>query len=396
MKIIDKVKDKSQRHIERHATLGYQYLFAESIGFIKHCDWDGIADGNSIFLSRTDLEAIEANSPENTSQRYAVAYSNGEPVVIAACQVAEITGEKLAQAGNGIKGAIARNYKERALVCGNLLSSGLHGVAFAKALDPETGWRIVAEMLYKIRRGEKLSGNVDFVLIKDIKELELEASQIIERDSYRRIQTDPSMVLELGNAISSFDDYIDNLRSKYRAKIKKVITELEQAGFECSKIEINTAVDKELHRLYLEVEKKSSIRSATLPIGYFLGLYNALGDNFSCIAIKRNNLMAGFVTVIMDGNEAVAYYIGVDYQINSDYPIYFRLLQLAIERGIKMGCARVSFGRTALEPKANLGATPVDTFIYARHRVAVVNYIVRQLFKKAPFDTAPERAVTKL
>lgn len=394
-KIIDNVKDKIARHKERHTSLDYHFLFSDSITFINQNDWNKIASEASIFLSQKYLKAIEDNSPENTSQKYAMAYHEGNPVVIIACQVAEISGENLIQTDTQLKETVAKTINERILVCGNLVSSGLHGVAFSKDIDPETGWRIVAEILYKIRRAEKLSGNIDFVLIKDLKGEALEASQIIERFSYRRIQTDPDMVLDLSSDILSFDDYLGSLTSKYRSRIKKVIKTLDQADFECNKITITEEIDKELHRLYLAVEEKSATRLATLPEGYFLALQNALKDKFTCFAIQRQNEIAGFVTVIKDHDKAIAYYVGLNYKTNSEYPIYFRLLQLVIQSAIDMECTQVMFGRTALEPKASLGAKPVDTFVWARHRVPAVNFFVRKLFRNVPFDTAPERSVTK-
>jgi len=395
MKLIKEVKDKAKRHQERHTPLGYQYLLADRIAFVNAADWDSIAADSSVFLSRQYLMAIEANSPENTAQKYAMAYHDGQPLVIIACQIAETSGDHLVQLKGGVKEAIARNYKERVLVCGNLVSSGLHGVGYSKELDPKLAWRVVAEALYKIRRGEKLSGAIDFVLIKDIKGTELEKSKVVERYSYRRIQTDPDMVLTLGADISSFDDYLAGLRTKYRSRAKKIIKTLEQAGFECEKVAVDEALDRQLHRLYMQVEQKSQTRLATLPEGYFLGLYEALDDRFACFVIRRDDSVSGFVSIIKDGDVAVAYYVGLDYQVNSEFPVYFRLLQLVIQTATEWRCSKVAFGRTALEPKASLGAKPVDTFVWARHRVPVVNFIVRKLFRNVPFDEAPERSVTK-
>ncbi len=395
MGIKKKAKDKLKRHNERHAALSHQCVLSDSIAFINHEAWDAIANQSSIFLSRDYLNVIEANSPENTTQKYAIAYDNGKPVVILACQIAEISGEQLVGQDSIHQNPIAKGYKERVLVCGNLVSSGLHGVAFAEGFDAETGWRIVTEILYKIRRADKLNGDIDFVLIKDIKGKQLEASKVVERFSYRSIQTDPDMVLNLGNEIQSFDDYLAMLTSKYRSRIKKIIKKIDTAGFETTKININEDTDKQLHKLYLAVENKSATRLATLPVGYYSALSKSLKDNFVCFVIKKEQQIAGFVTVIKDKNNAVAYYVGIDYEVNANHPIYFRLLQLVIQGAIDMGCNRVLFGRTALEPKATLGAKPVDTFVWARHRVPLVNFVIRKLFRNISFDIAPERKATK-
>lgn len=395
MNLFDKTKDKLQRHAERHSPLDIQYAFADSIAFLNSGDWDGIAENSTLFLSREYLRAIEQHPPENTRQRYSIAYLMDKPVLILACQLADISGDRLASAENAIAKVLSKNYKERVIVCGNLVSSGLHGVAFCDQIDNDTGWRIAVEILYKIRRAEKLSGVVNFSIIKDIKGDQKEVSKTLERFSYRKIQTDPDMVLQLAGGVQTFDDYLAMLSSKYRNRIKKIQTGIEQAGLVCKKLFIDETADQEIHNLYLNVEERAKTRLATLPKGYFKGLADNLGDNFACYGILDGEKIVGFITVIKDGSIAVAYYVGFDYQQNEQHPIYFRLLQLVIESALIMKCTEVHFGRSALEPKANLGAKPVETYVWARHRVPVVNFFVRKLFRNVPFDEAPERSAIK-
>lgn len=396
MGIIDQVKDKIQRHQERHSETGHRFVLADGIDFVNQANWDQVANENSVFLSRRYFRALESSAPVNTQQRYAVAYDrHKQPVVIVAAQVALIGGEQLTQESGTITDAIKQKYQERVLVCGNLVSSGLHGVGFAPDLDPALGWRIVAEALYKIRQAEKLAGPIDFVMIKDLKKPLLPPSEMLERYSYRRIQTDPDMVLNLGAGVRSFDDYLALLTTKYRGRIKKIIKAIEAADLTIERLQLDDALDAQIHALYLQVENKSATRLATLPPGYFLALQRELGEDFRCVGIWDQGTVVGFVSVIKDADYAVAYYVGLDYQVNEQHPIYFRLLQLVIQVALDWGCQQVSFGRTALEPKANLGAEPVEEFVWARHRVPVVNFMVRKLFRNVPFDEAPKRSVKK-
>lgn len=395
MNLFDKAKEKLQRHTQRHTALDFQYAFADCIDFLNGSHWDEVAVDKTIFLSREYLSAIEQYPPENTRQRYAIAYSMGKPVLILACQLADISGDRLASPEGGVAKVLSKQYKERVIVCGNLVSSGLHGVAFSKQINEDAAWRIAAEILYKIRRAEKLAGVVNFSIIKDIKGDQTEVAKTLERYSYRKIQTDPDMVLQLAAGVQTFDDYLAMLSSKYRNRIKKIQAGIEQAGLVCKKLIVDEACDEEIHKLYLNVESRAKTRLATLPKGYFKGLADNLGDRFACYGIQKGETIIGFVTVLKDSNIAVAYYVGFDYQQNEQQPIYFRLLQLVIECAINMQCSEVHFGRSALEPKANLGAKPVETYVWARHRVPVVNYFVRKLFRNVPFDEAPERSAMK-
>ena len=66
--------------------------------------------------------------------------------------------------------------------------------------------------------------------------------------------------------------------------------------------------------------------------------------------------IVAFVTMIRDAETAVGYFLGYDPEINRTVPLYLRLLHAVVEEALRTGCRRVSFGRTALEPKARLCA----------------------------------------
>ena len=56
---------------------------------------------------------------------------------------------------------------------------------------------------------------------------------------------------------------------------------------------------------------------------------------------------------------------------------------------IALGARSLPFGRTALEPKARLGARPQEMQVWPRHRQPVFNRIVRQLTGFAHHAEAP-------
>ena len=102
--------------------------------------------------------------------------------------------------------------------------------------------------------------------------------------------------------------------------------------------------------------------------------------------------MLGFVTSVRDGDTALAYYIGFDRAAAAEgLPIYLRLLHATVADAIGWGCQRLSLGRTALEPKAALGAKPESMAVWLRHRVPALNWALRGLLGGIPHAEAPER-----
>ena len=55
----------------------------------------------------------------------------------------------------------------------------------------------------------------------------------------------------------------------------------------------------------------------------------------------------------------------------------------------------ISFGRTALEPKARLGAEPARLRCWVRHRVPLVNLAIRRWLREVPRAKPPDRSLFK-
>lgn len=396
------------RHRLRHTPSGYRYALADSIRFLSAADWNAVTENASVFTGHNYLAMLESCGMADTGFRYALVYdADAKPVAAVAAQLYHWRAEKLAenerQEGRFRKalaeaGRNALNgFGQRLLVCGNLVSSGLHGVAFAPGEDQVALWPAVAEALYRIRRAEKLSGETDFLLIKDFKGADQSAADALRIYSYRPIRGEPDMVLTLPEDCVDFDAYLALLNTKYRGKLKRIRKQIDEAGFEVMPIADLAAADAALHALYSQVERKASVRLAALPLGYFGALAETLGpDRIRFTGLRLDGRFAGFISTIRENDgSAIAYYVGMDYAVNEKYPVYLRLLQSVIEDALAMGCRKISFGRTAAEPKATLGAKPVDTFVWARHRLPAVNWFLRQLFPALPYEDAPERSPFK-
>jgi hypothetical protein len=281
-------------------------------------------------------------------------------------------------------------------VCGNLLGWGPQGVAFADGHPTEKLWCGVAEALYRIRRGNALFGQTDLVLVKDLGAAEAHAEAPLRRFSYRPIDTEPNMILTLRPDWKTFDDYHGALRSDYRSKIRKLAREVEAAGLVVERLDASGALRHagDLHRLYLEVHEKQKLRLITISPRFIPALAAEFGDGLRTVVLRRaEGGLAGFVTMLKDRDGAIGYYIGFDKETAArGVPIYLRLLHALVEEAIAAQASWLSLGRTALEPKASLGAVWHPLRCYVRHRLPALNAVVRALLHAAPEpDQSPER-----
>jgi predicted N-acyltransferase len=290
----------------------------------------------------------------------------------------------------------ASDTRQRILTCGNLLTYGQHGIAFADGVDDALAWHGVAEVLYRVRQAEKLVGKTHFIMIKDLHAPFTDQAKQLESLSYRYVETEPNMVLTLQEDWQTYDDYLAGLASKYRANVRNgIFKPMEEAACTVERVSDLASMQEHIYRLYKSVQVNADFRPFELLPEYFPALEQAAGEHFRCSAVMQNGSMLGFLISVADGETAIAYHIGFDRAAAGTLPIYLRLLHAGIADALAMGCTRISYGRTALEPKAALGAKPQPFGILVRHRQPVLNKLIKRLLLGIEHAEAVERSPFK-
>ena len=391
-KLVTKARDLREHHRERNRPSGFAFSLADSIDYVNQTHWSKVTPPDSLFFSPRYLRVLEDAGPDNLRQCYALIFREKEPVAAIAAQSVSVSLGRLRKKSS--TNIPIDDHEEKMLVCGNLLSWGMHGISFAPNVDHVPLWPAVAEAIYRLRRVNKLFGDTAFVMVKDIPDAYAASATALSRFSYRELETEPNMVLDIPEKWKSYDDYLASLTSKYRKQAKQIEKDVIEAG--CTVTEIKgdevARYATQLHELYLQTHHNARLRLVTLPVSFLPTLAERLGDDMRFTVLKKGETLLGFVTTVKDGETAVGYYIGFDRKANADIPIYFRLLQAVIGHAIALGCKRLSLGRTALEPKARLGARPDPMRVWIRHRLPMLNLIVRGLLHTIDdHEEAPER-----
>ena len=390
---VDEIKAALQRHEKRATPGGLDCALADRIDFLNPEHWDALTRDASFFLTRDYRRLLERHLPEGMQLRYALVYRGGRPIVALAAQVLDVRGHQLANLPDSrVRKKALEQLRTRLLVCGSLVSSGFHGLAFAPDEDPAVLWHGVAEALYRIRRADRLHGQIDYVMIKDLDDARNAAATPLRDFSYRPLATEPEMAMAVRPQWKDFAGYLADLTSNYRSKAKKIVKQVEDAGYRVERDVDVMAHDARLHALYSAVEQRASTRLSALPPGYFGALAQLAGpQRMRCTLIRDDADIVGFITTIKDGSRALGYYVGFDYTVNAKVPLYLRLLQCLIEDAIALGCDELSFGRTAAEPKASLGAQAYASHVWLRHRLPAVNALIREVFTRVTPEEAPQR-----
>jgi hypothetical protein len=279
------------------------------------------------------------------------------------------------------------------LVCGNLFSTGPHGVAFAEDEDPARLWPAAVEALNRIRRSSTIFGASDMVMIKDLTDEQAGAGAALRNANFRRFETEPNMVLELKASWTSFDDCLSDMKSAYRTRIKKTLQSLDESGIVLERLspEQVEAAAAEIYALYHQVHDRKKLRLATIGEKWIPALARHYQNDFRTVAARRKEggRILGFVTLVRDGGNASGYDKAA---AAGGLPLYVSLVYACVAQAIEMRASRVVLGRTALGPKAQIGARPQAMYEYVRHRSSVLNLAVPSILAVLPSSKqAPDR-----
>lgn len=257
-------------------------------------------------------------------------------------------------------------------------------------------WKAALEAIDCIREQAGLSRPTDVSrdvsLIKDIDPGDSPATQAISDAHYLAIDNEPDMVLRLDPSWRTHADYLAGMTSKYRRSCEKVLRWVKGAGF---RIERLTDVRRNagvLHRHYLSVQRQARLRPVALPADFLPELSQALGRRFRCFVIRDCHArIVAFVTTIRDGDTLAGYFLGYDPEVNRTVPLYLRLLHAVVEEALRTRCRRISFGRTALEAKARLGAKPTPLNIWVQHGQPSLHAWANRWLQASLFEKVPLR-----
>ena len=370
--------------------------------------WDTLVAGKSLFLSRDYLRVLEAHGPANVSARYAVVTRNQSPLVAVAAHRVPVNDKLLAVRDRTEFNAAQRPFGglldnsltwlrnqclaaagRQILFCGHPFSCGLHGIAFAEGEDPELLWPAALDALHRIQQAD---GQAAFIVVKDfVGNGTCHRRPLLSR-RFARLRVEPSMDLRTSPSWRAHADYLDSLNAKYRKAARKTCAAIERYGAVVESLADLRAEQTRLCDLHTQVERHAQVRFGVFRPSYLPTLADMLGPTrFRCSLIRKQGCVMGFSMVLKDGDTAVAHVVGFDYKANELAPVYLRLLHRVIEDGLSLGCRVIHFGRTALEPKARLGALPTDTEVWVKHSHPVINRVVGPLIRLVPQDNAPHR-----
>ena len=158
------------------------------------------------------------------------------------------------------------------------------------------------------------------------------------------------------NRFSCFEQYLFNLRSGYRRRVKKALE--KGAALRIEKIK-NCDFTQALHSLYLQVLKNSKYPLETLGLNFFRYF-----DGDTYVFYDKNEPVA-FVMLKQFDNKLSFVFGGMDYAKRDKFDLYYNMLLLILKQAIKNKIPLINLGQTAEHTKQSIGCVLSKRYMLA-------------------------------
>lgn len=337
-------------------------------------------------ISYPFLKAIETSAPDGLKPVYAILNDpSDQPIGFYYFQIKYFKANQSVRFGQDedffcrlhvrLKSMVANLVEFNTLVCGNLLLSGPYGIILTPEFKNDQGliYQHIIEEMQGWLRSENIDTNV--ILVKDF----FQDQTILDESTFHRFEIQPNMILEHHPSWRSFDDYMHSLHSKYRVRARRALKAASHVTRKELTTEETLSLNGTLYQLYKCTATHAEFNLIDLHEDYFYQLKKNLGDQCHIYTYCIDSTVVAFYTILEDGDEAEAHFLGIDEDENKKYQLYLNILFDIIKSNIEMHKSQTRFSRTALEIKSSVGARPYPLVCYIKHRKVINNTFVPYL-----------------
>ena len=185
---------------------------------------------------------------------------------------------------------------------------------------------------------------------------------------YHRIDTaEPPMRVELSPEWHTFDDYLGAMRPKYRQRARSARKKAKKITRTwLSPVEIGASVEA-FDALLQPILEKAPVTLSAPGGETVVALKRTLGDACRVRAYHLDGQLVAFAVSLHTTDAVEGLLVGFDQAQNRSLKLYQNILYDFIDEALAAGVSRTCLGRTALEIKSAVGATPSEIPVYVRH-----------------------------
>lgn len=355
-------------------------------------NWNTVATENH-FLQIPYLKVLELSAPSNMQCFYIGFYENAELIGVSLAQYLDLNklesfGERDSCMKTYVRNFIFRNFASHTLFVGNNMITGQNSFTFSKEIRFEEISEILMQCSKELVAYFKQKGiKIHLVSFKDFYENCASAFKNRAFSKVYEFKTQPNMVFELPASWQNKEDYYTAFSKKYRDQYKRSHKKFE--GILVKELTFDEVVFHEvrINELYHHVAKNAPFNTFFLAENHFSTFKKECGEGFKLFGYFLEEKLIGFHSVLLNDTVLETYFLGYDDQIQKEKMLYLNMLYNMTEFGITHQFKKIIFGRTALEIKSSIGATPVMMSGFIYHSMPLANRFLGAIFKKLEPET---------
>ena len=361
---------------------------------VKHLpdSWNALPT-NDIFLKTNFLKGLEQSYPKNITAYYVCVFKSEKLVGIAIIQRVEMYIDNVFRRTSTnyfkhlAKNLISKIVKGNALVVGNLMHTGQHGLFFvSEDISHEAFLQEVYNAINELTVIIKKTFNkkIRIVTFKDYFEDDgiHDSVNFFRSKGLYKAQVQPNMMFSVNTNWKNMNDYCLALTKKYRKRYK---TARNKVGLlEQRELSLNDLyhLNSELFKLYKNVSDNARVNSFILSRNHFVSLKENLGERFMVFGYFQENILIGFYSLLLNNEILETYFLGYDQQLQRKHQMYLNMLYNMVDFAIQNNFKTVVYARTAMEIKSSIGAKPIKMHIYVKHANNIIANTVLSLIVK--------------
>ncbi|TWO34021.1 GNAT family N-acetyltransferase [Seonamhaeicola sediminis] len=340
-------------------------------------NWDGLPV-KDIFLKTPFLKALEASSPTNINTYFIGVFKSETLLGIAIIQRVQMylddvfrrtSNNKLKQIG---KQLVSKFVRGNALVVGNLMHTGQHGIYFnSEKISQDDFLLTIQKAIDDLTIEIKLNfnKNIRIIVFKDYFETDTihQCTSFFKKQNLYKVQVQPNMLFNVLDSWETPDNYISDFNKKYRRRYKTARKKI--ANLHCEELDeyYIEAHSNKLYELYEHVSNNARVNSFKLAKNHFLSLKQQLKANFKVFGYFLENELVGFYSLILNSEILETYFLGYNKALQQKHQMYLNMLFDMASFGIENNFKTIVYARTAMEIKSSIGATPNIMHVYLKH-----------------------------
>jgi len=340
---------------------------------------------NNVYFSKSFLKAFELSNPQIEFKYISISDSKKNTIALALVQVINLSVEgtlkniKVASLVRKLLGLFFCNEHIKILFCGNIFLSGEHGIRCSDGVSKDEIMTQIGTALDAVAANTK---PLHAIFIKDFKKGSLKNTRQFLSFGYSEINVEPNLIVLLDPKWKTFEDYKNNLKSKYKIKANKADTTSSDLKTRLFTEHDFKTYKEELQALYQNTIDNASFNAQVLNLNTYIHLRASFKDDFIVKAYFLEDKLVGFLTALVNKDALDAHFIGLDYQLNKSHAIYPRILNDYVRLGIEKQVSSIDLGRTASEIKTTIGAKPIELSCYIKHKNPFFNSLIKPFFRR--------------